>query len=145
MSHFLAQTPLGNITGIGPLGTVGASGADTFGAKFTRVVSITLGTVTVAAGIWFIVQFFSAAFVWLASGGDKQQIENAKKRIAHSLIGLFIVIFGYTVIGLVGLILGIDIINLENAIRNLTNFGSSGGGGGGAVPTIPIPTDPWGP
>ncbi|TSC87971.1 MAG: Uncharacterized protein G01um101416_286 [Microgenomates group bacterium Gr01-1014_16] len=132
----LAQgVPLGNINGIGPLGTV-ATQTDAFVA-FTTVLSTTVGVLTVSAGIWFIFQIFGGSLQWLTSGGDKQGLEAAKKRITHAIVGLLMVVLSYALISIIGLIFGLNILSPIGSLLGINLPG--GGGGGGTCPIIGVP------
>ena len=49
----------------------------------------------------------------ISSGGDKQALESARKRITNGIIGLVIVLVAIFIIQIVGYLLGIDdILNL---------------------------------
>ena len=105
----LAQTNLGTLKGLGPLGDIKDLN-DSF-VKFTNVFSTGIGVLTISAGIWFIIQIFAGTFQWLASGGEKQALQNAQKRLTNAVVGLFVVVFSYALIGIVGLIFGINILS----------------------------------
>ncbi|MDO8488221.1 MAG: hypothetical protein Q7S31_02805 [bacterium] len=109
MSNLLAAN-LGTLEGLGPLGQIGAD-LPTALSSFSRIISVTIGILTISAGTWFIIQMFMGAFQWLSSGGDKQGAENARKRLTNAVIGLFIVVASYALISLVGLVFGFDILS----------------------------------
>ncbi len=138
---FLADAPLGTFEGVGPLGdftkTLTKGGTEPF-ALFVSTLSTGIGVLTVAAGVWFIIQIFAGAFQWLAGGGEKQALQNAQKRIVNAILGLFVVVFSYALIGIIGLIFGINILcpfgDLFSNTIGTTTFtcnipGSTGGGG----------------
>lgn len=104
----LAQAKLGTLQGLGTLGTI----TDTSSAftKFINVFSTALGVLTISGGIWFVIQILIGAFQWLASGGEKQALQNAQKRLSNAILGLFVVVFSYALISIVGLIFGINIL-----------------------------------
>lgn len=130
----LAQgTPIGNITGLGPLGEGIGVYLDAFD-KFTLVLSATIGVLTVSAGLWFIFQIFAGAFQWLSSSGEKQALENARKRISNAIIGLLVVVLSYGLISIVGLIFGFNILS---PYSSLIKIGFPSGGG---PPPPPPPT-----
>lgn len=111
----LADLPLGNIEGLGSIGNTNV----VIQNRFTGIISSILGLLTVAGGLWFVFQLFAGALSWIAAGNDKQALENSKKKITHALIGLVIVVTSYTLIGVVGYVFGIDLINLESLITNV--------------------------
>lgn len=104
----LADSSLGTLQGLGPLGQV--TGFGDAATKFGNVFSTAFGVLTVAAGIWFIIQILMGSFQWLASSGEKQALQNAQKRLANAILGLFVVIFSYALIAIVGAIFGINIL-----------------------------------
>lgn len=124
MRGLLAQgTPIGNLFGgIGPLGNTAniTTNAQTTASAFTRVISVVLGVLTVSAGLWFIFQVFSGSLAWLSSGGDKQAVQNAQKRISHAIIGLVMVILSYALISIVGFVFGFNILNFYPIFITLT-------------------------
>lgn len=77
---------------------------------FATAISNTIGFLTVAAGLWFMMQLFVGAFGWMSSGGDKAQLEAARNRITHAVTGLIIVVAAIAIIGVLGEFLGLDIL-----------------------------------
>jgi len=122
----LAQTKLGTLEGLGPLGKI-ADETEAF-AKFTNVISTGLGVLTVSAAIWFIIQIGAGSFQWLSSGGEKQALQNAQKRIINAIVGLFVVVFSYALIGIVGMIFGLNILAPFGWLPGFSsNYGPAGG------------------
>ncbi len=116
MINYLFQIPLapgGGFRGIGPLGLEGSA---TTGAAnvFTRFLSITIGIMTIVAIIWFIFLFIAGAYGIMSSGGDKQALEGARKKITTGLIGLVVTIAAIFIVNLVGNFIGIpNILDIE--------------------------------
>lgn len=109
MNNLLAQIRLypgtGGLQGIpgsGPLATPGDNGIN----LFTEIISTAIGLITIIAIIWFIFTFITGAIGIIASGGDKQALESAKKKITTGLIGLVVVIVAIFVFDLIGYLLG---------------------------------------
>lgn len=114
ISVFAKEEELGRLEGSGLLGrTLNFANIDVTNAAgiFNRVLSIIIGVMTVAAGLWFLFQFFIGAFTWLTSGGDKVALENARKKITNAIIGLVIVVAAIFLIDLIGSIIGLDILS----------------------------------
>lgn len=116
--RLLAQAKLGTLEGLGSLGQV--PDATTAFLKFTNVFSTAFGVLTISGGIWFIIQILGGAFQWLASGGEKQAVQNAQKRISNAILGLFVVIFSYALISIVGLIFGFDILSPVKSLLGIS-------------------------
>lgn len=112
---FAAEHELGGIVeGSGPLGESWkfvAWGQDYTINTFSKVISLFVGVLTVAAGLWFIFQFFIGAFGWITAGSDKASMEAARKRLTNSVVGLIIVIAAIFLINLIGKIIGLEILN----------------------------------
>jgi hypothetical protein len=104
-----------SFTGIGTLGIVKDTGEGVFG-QFEGIISVILGVLTVSAGLWFIFQLFGGALQWLSSGGEKQALQNAQKRIVNAIVGLFLVVFSYVLIALIGHIFGLNILSPWGAL-----------------------------
>jgi hypothetical protein len=70
-------------------------------------------------GVLFIFAFFSAiiylitgGYYWITSGGDKTNLESARNRITHAILGLIVVASVWAIMNLVGPFLGISFPNL---------------------------------
>lgn len=126
LTEITGGTPIGGdsggLQGIGPLGQfVQNSGGGPAFVEFTNVFSTAIGVLTVSAGIWFIIQILAGSFQWLTSGGDKDGVQKAQKRLTNAIMGLFVVIFSYALITIVGTIFGINILS---PIAALLGYGS---------------------
>jgi hypothetical protein len=81
------------------------------GAKFNAVMSSILGFLTIVGGLWFFIQFILGGYAWISSGGDKSSLETARNKIFNAVIGLIVVVSAWVIVGLVGKIVGLDILN----------------------------------
>lgn len=110
----------GFISGFGPLGLekIGLPfNIDEVMTIFNRIISGTIGLMTVIAGIWFIFSFIMGAIGFLTAGGNQENIQKATQKLTQSLIGLVIVVAAYAIISLMGNILGLDILNPQKLIK----------------------------
>ena len=128
MKYLAQKIDLGNIggTGLGPFGEYGPQNTDEVTAltAITKVVSAIIGIMTVAATIWFIFQFLIGGLNWITSAGDKAKLEDARNRITHAFIGLIIVVAGWSILALVGVFFGYDIVISDPAkLIDLLNIG----------------------
>lgn len=83
------------------------------GQFFTSLLStlITLGLI-----IGSIVAFFTlliGAIRWITSGGDKAGLEGAQKQITNGVIGLVLLFVIFAFFGLLKIIFGINILNID--------------------------------
>jgi len=114
----LAATELGNdaLEGLGEIGTgvaglplAGATKAGAFG-MFRSVLSLAIGVITVVGFIWFFFLIVTAAITWMSSGGEKNKIQDAQKRITNGIIGIVLLISATFLIKVLETILGIEIL-----------------------------------
>ncbi|OGG20202.1 hypothetical protein A3D03_01260 [Candidatus Gottesmanbacteria bacterium RIFCSPHIGHO2_02_FULL_40_13] len=101
--------------GLGPVAealcNLSSTQAELAGGEFNRIIGVFLGFITIAAGIWFLFQFITAGFGWMSAGGDKNKTEEAWHKITNSLIGLIIVVSAWILVGIIGSVVGLDILN----------------------------------
>lgn len=93
--------------------------ADPF-LTFEKVLSLLIGLATVIAGIWFIYLLIIGGVSLIGSGGDKQAIGEASKKVTTGFIGLVIIVGGLFIVGLIGTIFDIDILNPGTVLRTIT-------------------------
>lgn len=109
-------TPLGSITGLGPLGL---EGGDSAVSVFSTIISWTIGLMTLVAGVYFLFQFITAGYDYMSSQNDKSKIQGAQRKIVNSIMGLIIVIGAYALMGLLGYVFGIDFFKVGSFISNI--------------------------
>ena len=81
------------------------------GGQFNKVMSGIIGFMTIIAGLWFIFQFITAGYQWIGAGGDKNSLEQARNKMMNSVIGLIIIVSAWVIVGIIGRLLGLDILN----------------------------------
>lgn len=117
----LAQEPypLGSLT---PVNTIWMPTDDPV-SQIERVISLIIGVMTVAGGIYFLFTIFQGAFLWISAGGDKAQLQKAQEKIVQAIIGITIVVAAYALVSLIGTILNFDILSPASLLKE-----SLGGG-----------------
>jgi len=109
---------IGGPTGFGPFGNLPFDVGEA--AKgFNRVISAIIGVITIVAGIWFMFQFIIAGFSWLTAGGNQESVSNAQARMRNAFIGIIIVVAAWAIIGVIGSLIGLDILHPERLIPKL--------------------------
>lgn len=120
MNRLLAQgiqiAPSGGFHGIGPLGNPQGNGLP----ALSNFISVVIGIMTIIAFIWFTFILVTGAISIIGSGGDKQALENARKKITNGIIGLILVIAAVFIIDLIGNIFGISFLNILQLFKNVT-------------------------
>lgn len=82
-------------------------------------ISNMIGVITVMAGILFIAYFIYGAMKWITGGGDAGKIQKARDQMVQGVIGLVIVIMAYSLIGIVGTVLGINLLRPAELLSGL--------------------------
>ncbi len=101
----------------GPVATdkTGATAA----TNLELLISHMIGFMTVLAGILFLIYFMTAALSWITSGGEASKVMKARDQITQGIIGLIVLISAYVIVGLIGSILGLHLLNPGQAILDL--------------------------
>ncbi|MBI3385424.1 hypothetical protein HY030_04490, partial [Candidatus Gottesmanbacteria bacterium] len=103
-------------------------------------ISAAFGVGIILAAIGTLIYLLWGAFEWITSGGDKTNLENARNKIVHAIIGLVIVAAIWVLFGLVQNFLGIKITGDKKSVLSgtgsstsapLGNQGNTSGGSGG--------------
>ncbi len=102
---YAQDIPLGNISGTGQFQTSNP------GSQLGNFISTIVNTITVMAGLAFILYFAIGGLKWITSSGDKTRAEEAKNDLTQSAIGLIVVAVSYFIVGIVGGVVGINILN----------------------------------
>lgn len=99
------------LRGIGPLGL---EGKEAWEGKivFNRFISSAIGLMTIIAAIWFTFLVITGAYGIMSAGGDKAQLETARKRLTSGVIGFVVVVMAVFIIRFIGSLIGLeDILN----------------------------------
>lgn len=117
----LADLPIGQIApqtgGYNTTGDISAQGS-TLELIMTNVVTV----LTIVGGIMFVLYFILGALQWVSASGDKGKIEKAKGMLTNSAIGLIVIVLSYSIIWIVGKVLGLEILNPANTLINNIKF-----------------------
>src|SRR5690606_17888367 len=108
----LAQTNLGTIQP--PSDQFGSAASVESGeqalSNLEVLISTGIGMITVLGGLFFVVFFFLAALKWLTAGGDASKVQKARDEMVQGVIGLIVLVAAYGIIGLIGSVLGLQIL-----------------------------------
>jgi len=110
-------------SGLQPPSTAWSKGSATSSKSalnnMTDMISSVITIATVLAAIFFIIYFILAAFSWITSEGDSGKLQKARNQIIHATIGLVLVVSAYAIIGLIGSIVGINILNPATILQSI--------------------------
>lgn len=91
-------------------------------------VSDIIGAITILAVLFFIVYSFLAAYEWVTAGSDSSKVEKAKNRFIWGTLGLILIVASYAIIGLIGSLIGVSILDPGKLLQDIIhNPGSSVG------------------
>ncbi|MDP2684649.1 MAG: hypothetical protein Q8P20_06445 [bacterium] len=119
MMNKIAQiklSPDGGYKGFGPLGLEqGQEGI----SVFATFLSSAVGLITIIGIIWMVFIIIIGSVAIISSGGDKQALEVARKKITNGIIGLVVLVSSLFILSFIGKLLG-----LPNILDIATLFGS---------------------
>ena len=118
MKNLLAEIQIAPNNGFKGIGTgiLADPVSQTGGAVgvFTKFISSVIGVLTIIAIIWAVFSIITGAISIISSGGDKQALESARKKITTGIVGLVIVLVSLLILELVGYFLGFTgLLNIE--------------------------------
>lgn len=104
-----ADIPLGNeVGGVGPFQTSISTGVQTgLGTFLSNIIT----TITVVGSLAFVIFFTMGGLKWITAGGDKTKVSEAQTSMTQAAIGLIAIVSSFFIIGIVGAVLGLDILN----------------------------------
>ena len=117
----LAQKQLETVDGIGGFIPREAGGKNFGVNQIDEIFSVVVSFLTIVAGLSFLIYFIVGAINWITAGGDEKKVDTAKSYMTNGAIGLIIIVATYSIIGIVGKVLGIDILNPGHTIDLLFN------------------------
>jgi len=83
------------------------------------IVSNVLALLTTIGGLVFIIYFLLGAIAWISSGGDTSKVSKARDQMIQGALGLIVLVAMYAIVGLVGSIVGIDVLNPAQVLTEL--------------------------
>jgi uncharacterized protein YggT (Ycf19 family) len=101
------------------------TGTEAFATPFTNFLSNLIGFLTLLAGLMFLLYFIFAALSWVTSGGEKGKVESAKNQMTQAALGLVIVVAAYAIAGVVGRVLGLNILDPISVLSRLSPSGAT--------------------
>lgn len=114
-----AQTSLGEFKPIGNSVINQGSNTPAVLTNLELFISQLLGLLTVVASIFFIINMMLAAVNWVTAGGDSGKIQKARDAMIQNTIGLIIVVGSYAVIGLIGSIVGLQLLRPAEVLQTI--------------------------
>jgi hypothetical protein len=92
---------------------LGEGTTETGGQSVGILIGNLIGGLFIFAFILAFITLLTGGISWITAGGDKGQLETARNKIIHALMGLIVVGAGWAVFTLVGQFFGIEFPMLE--------------------------------
>ena len=92
---------------------------DTPFTSLETLISTLIGLFTTIGSITFIFMFLYGAFKWISGGDDSAKIQKARDQMVQAVLGLIIMVAGYALIGLIGTMVGISILNPAELLNDI--------------------------
>jgi hypothetical protein len=120
MDILAANTGIGCGGGLGPIGEwlCGSPTNEAVGSKMNIVIGRLIDVMIVVAGLYFLIQVILAGYAYISAGGDTKKTQDAWRKIQNSVLGLLIVVIAWVLTGLIGSIVGLDILNPGQVIED---------------------------
>jgi len=96
------------------------SGISDYTASAENIISNVLVVLTIVAGLSFLIYFLLGGISWITAGGQKDKVETAKTMMTNGAIGLIIVVLSYSIVWIVGQVLGLNILEPGTLINTKT-------------------------
>lgn len=77
------------------------------------LINAAVSMILVVAALLFVFSLLSGGVKMIASGGSKDGMDEAKRQLSNSLIGIFIVFSAWAAMNLVSTFFGIDLLTFE--------------------------------
>jgi hypothetical protein len=118
-----SDIPLGGIAPISDAYSKGSAVGTGALANAELFISNIIGFLTFIGGIFFLIYFFLGTLNWITAGGDKGKVEKARTHITNGALGVIVMVAAYAMVGLIGSMLGLDILNVGTEFTKLIPTG----------------------
>ena len=93
-------------------------GNNTILTATNQTITFLITLMTTLGGLFFLYQCVMGGFFWINAGGEQKKVQEARDRITQGLIGLMVLVGAYVIVGLVGNIFGLNILNPGDFLEN---------------------------
>ena len=78
-----------------------------------------LAIITILSGLSFLLFFIFGTMQWIMAGGDEGRVENARKQMTQSALGLVVTLIAYSIMTIVSKVLGLNFLDINDAITRI--------------------------
>jgi len=90
--------------------------------QITKIISNVIGTLTIIAGLAFIIYFIIAAVTLVTVGDDQSKLQNARTSMTQALVGIVITAAAYPLVWVITHLLGIPLTDPAELLNNYLVF-----------------------
>lgn len=124
MKNLIAEAPKEDIFGGGfspPTAAYSEGSAEGGGSVSNMEIFLSnlIGFLTILGAIFFIFYFVQGALQWILAGGDSGKIQKARDTMLNGVIGLIVIVAAYSLIGVIGSVIGLEILNPSSMIQSI--------------------------
>lgn len=76
------------------------------------------------AAVVFVFMLLISAFQWLSSGGDKEKVAGAQRRITNAIIGIVLFAIAFAILRVVGVFTGFSFVSQQDTYYRDPNSGN---------------------
>ena len=105
------ENTFGKVTTPPQLGDLGSQPGN---IAISLFLSRAINIIYMLAGLLVVFMFISGAVMWIISGGEKEKVEEARKRIMAAVIGVILLALAFVILGVLGGILGFQFFAGQN-------------------------------
>jgi len=102
--------PLGTLKGLGAYEPEVEEGISSSGSMLSKILTNVITFLTIVGALMFAIYFITGALSWISAGGKAEKVKEAKDKMTNAAIGLIVIVAAYSVIYIVGKVLGIPIL-----------------------------------
>jgi len=107
------------------LGSIDVAGTTKFSVAdptaINTIFSQVIGFLTIVAGLAFLIYFIIGAINWITAGGDAKKVDTAKSYMTNGAIGMVVIVAAYSIIWIIGQVLGLNILDPGDTFSKITN------------------------
>lgn len=95
-------------------------GGETPAVTLENFLSNVLAMFTIVGGVTFIIYFLIGAFSYVTAQGDREKVSKAQHYLSNGIIGMAVLVISWAILGIIGLMLGIDILDLQTLLGRIS-------------------------
>jgi hypothetical protein len=88
-------------------------------ANAEKFLSTLIGFLTLVGSLFFVFHFILGALNWITAGGEQGKVQKARDKMTQGIIGLVVLVASYSLLGIIGNVLGLKLLEPGAVVRSL--------------------------